>query len=167
MTAPVPARISIRSTRQEAVRHESRTHRSNWVHRISHTRGLQAHGHEVTALVRDDAQADTVTAHGATPALVDLYDRPAVVRPLTPGGRRHPHRQSWDETSADLDSAVVDAAIEAFDGTGKPYLHISGVWVYGDNTAISEDSPFKAPPWWHGRSQSSTGCSTPQTCAAW
>jgi nucleoside-diphosphate-sugar epimerase len=50
-----------------------------------------------------------------------------------------------DETSADLDSAVVDAAIEAFDGTGKPYLHISGQWVYGDNTHITEESPFDSP----------------------
>ena len=50
-----------------------------------------------------------------------------------------------DESSADLDSAVVDAAIEAFDGTGKPYLHISGGWVYGDNTHITEESPFDPP----------------------
>ena len=50
-----------------------------------------------------------------------------------------------DETSADLDSAVVDAAIEAFDGTGKPYLHISGAWVYGANPAITEESPFDPP----------------------
>jgi nucleoside-diphosphate-sugar epimerase len=50
-----------------------------------------------------------------------------------------------DETSADLDSAVVDAAIEAFDGTGKPYLHITGAWVYGANPAITEDSPVDSP----------------------
>jgi len=50
-----------------------------------------------------------------------------------------------DETSADLDSAVVDSVIEAFAGTGKPYLQISGVWVYGDNLAIDEQSPFDAP----------------------
>ena len=31
-----------------------------------------------------------------------------------------------DETSADLDAAVADAAIDAFAGTGKPYIHISG-----------------------------------------
>jgi len=36
----------------------------------------------VTALVRDDAQADTVAVRGATPAVVDLYDRPAVARLL-------------------------------------------------------------------------------------
>ncbi len=50
-----------------------------------------------------------------------------------------------DETSADLDTAVVDAAIEAFGGTGKPYIHITGAWVYGENTDISEDSPIDAP----------------------
>ncbi len=40
---------------------------------------------------------------------------------------------------------MVDAAIEAFDGTGKPYLHISGAWIYGTNPSISEDSPFDPP----------------------
>jgi nucleoside-diphosphate-sugar epimerase len=39
----------------------------------------------------------------------------------------------------------VDAVINAFAGTGKPYIHISGMWVYGNNTAISEQSPFNAP----------------------
>ena len=38
---------------------------------------LQEHGHQVTALVRDDAQADRLAAIGATPAVVDLYERPA------------------------------------------------------------------------------------------
>jgi uncharacterized protein YbjT (DUF2867 family) len=41
---------------------------------------LYKHGHEVTALVRNDDQADLVAARGATPIVVDLYDRPAVVR---------------------------------------------------------------------------------------
>ena len=40
---------------------------------------------------------------------------------------------------------MADAAIEAFAGTGKPYLHISGVWVYGANPAITEESPFDPP----------------------
>jgi len=40
---------------------------------------LLEHGHEVTALVRDHDQADSVAARGATPIVVDLYDRPAVV----------------------------------------------------------------------------------------
>ena len=40
---------------------------------------LHKHGHEVTALVRSRDQADVVAANGATPLVIDLYDRPAVV----------------------------------------------------------------------------------------
>jgi nucleoside-diphosphate-sugar epimerase len=112
----------------------------------SHILGeLQEHGHEVTALVRDEAQAETVAARRAKPAVVDLYDRPAVVD-LLRGADGAIHTASpGDETSADLDSGVVDAAIEAFDATGKPYLHITGAWVYGANPSITEESPIDAP----------------------
>ncbi|MDX6541317.1 MAG: hypothetical protein QOI71_2927 [Gaiellales bacterium] len=106
---------------------------------------LQEHGHEVTALVRDDAQAGVVAAHGATPTVIDLYDRPAVVKVLSAADGAIHTASPGDATSADLDSAAVDAAIEAFAGTGKPYIPISGTWVYGDNTSISEGSPFNPP----------------------
>src|SRR5438874_11559144 len=92
---------------------------------------LQGHGHDVTALVRDEAQADIVGSRGATPAVVDLYDRPAVVSVLSAADGAIHTASPGDETSANLDSAVVDAAIEGFAGTGKPYLHISGQWVAG------------------------------------
>jgi nucleoside-diphosphate-sugar epimerase len=107
---------------------------------------LLEHGHEVTALVRDHDQADSVAARGATPIVVDLYDRPAAVG-LLRGADGAIHTASpGDETSANLDSAVADAAIEALAGTGRPYIHISGMWIYGDNTSISEESPANPPP---------------------
>jgi nucleoside-diphosphate-sugar epimerase len=106
---------------------------------------LQEHGHEVIALVRDDAQADRVAAIGATPAVVDLYDRPALTSKFSSADGAIHTASPLDATSANLDSAVVDAATDAFAGTGKPYLHMSGVWIYGDNTAITEESPIKAP----------------------
>ena len=106
---------------------------------------LQDHGHEVTALVRDDTQADIVKARGATPAVADLYDRPAVAGLLGKTDGAIHTASPGDATSAGLDSAVVDAVTGAFGGTGKPYLHISGAWVYGNNTSITEESPFHAP----------------------
>ena len=107
---------------------------------------LRDNGHEVTAFVRDDAQADRVAANGATPAVVDLYDRPTVAGLLRDADAAVHTASPGDATSADLDTAVVDAVLDAFDGTGKPYAQISGLWVYGNNTAITEDSPFNAPP---------------------
>jgi nucleoside-diphosphate-sugar epimerase len=106
---------------------------------------LLGHGHQVTALVRDTAQADAVAARGATPAVVDLYDRPAVVRVLSDADGAVHTASPGDATSADLDSAVVDAVIDAYAGTGKPYVQISGTWVYGANPSINEESPFNAP----------------------
>jgi nucleoside-diphosphate-sugar epimerase len=106
---------------------------------------LHSHGHEVTALVRDDDQADIVAARGAKPAVVDLYDRPAVASLLSDADAAIHTASPGDATSADLDTAVVDAVTGAFAGTGKPYLQISGSWVYGNNTAITEDSPFNPP----------------------
>jgi len=106
---------------------------------------LYKHGHEVTALVRDDAQADTVAARGATPVVVDLYDRPTVARLLGNADGAIHTASPGDATSANLDSAVVDAVIDAFGRTGKPYLQISGLWIYGANPSITEASPFNAP----------------------
>ena len=106
---------------------------------------LYKHGHEVTALVRNDDQADIVAARGATPAVVNLYDQPAVVSLFRDTDGAIHTASPGDATSANFDSAVVDAAIDAYTRTGKPYIEISGQCVYGANTAITEDSPFQAP----------------------
>jgi nucleoside-diphosphate-sugar epimerase len=107
---------------------------------------LQEHGHQVVALVRDDTQADLVAAHDVSPMVVDLHDRPTVMSVLgNVDGAIHT-ASPGDATSADLDSAVADAAIGALASTGKPYLHMSGLWIYGANPSITEESPIDAPP---------------------
>src|SRR5215207_10112786 len=106
---------------------------------------LIEHGHEVMALVRDDAGAEAVAARGATPAVIDHYDRAAVAGLLSEADGAIHTASPGDETSADLDAAVADAAIDAFAGTGKPYIQIGGLWVYGANSAIDEESPFDPP----------------------
>src|SRR5689334_5440216 len=76
---------------------------------------LHEHGHEVVALIRDDAAAERVAGHGATPTRIDLTDRPAVVSLLSGADAAIHTASPGDATSADLDSAVADAAIEAID----------------------------------------------------
>jgi nucleoside-diphosphate-sugar epimerase len=107
---------------------------------------LVAHGHEVTALVRGEEEAIAVAGQGAKATVVDLYDRAAVVNVLIDLDGSVHTASPGDATSADLDSAMADAVIEAFSGSGKPHIQISGLWVYGTNTAITEDSPRNAPP---------------------
>ena len=106
---------------------------------------LVSHGHDVTALVRDEKQAAIVADRGAKAAVVDLYDRPAVAKVFSDADGAVHTASPGDATSADLDSAVVDAAVEAYSTSGKPYAQISGLWVFGSNLSITEESPFAAP----------------------
>jgi putative NAD(P)-binding protein len=106
---------------------------------------LTTNGHTVTALVQGDDQAQAVRSRGAEPAIVDLYDQVAVTKIFeTADGAVHT-ASPGDETSAGLDSAVVDAAIAAYGSSGKPYVHISGLWIYGSNLDVTERSTVNAP----------------------
>src|ERR1700728_997928 len=106
---------------------------------------LVAHGHEVTAIVRNEDDAISVATQGATAAVVDLYDRAAVVSVLARSDGSIHTASPGDATSADLDSAMADAVIEAFSGSGRPHIQISGLWVYGTTTAITGDAPRNPP----------------------
>ena len=63
---------------------------------------LKEHGHEVTALLRDQAQADTVAARGANPTVVELYDRTAVASLLSQADAAIHTASPGDATTADL-----------------------------------------------------------------
>jgi nucleoside-diphosphate-sugar epimerase len=101
---------------------------------------LRSHDHQVIALVRDDLEAASVAAKGATPAIIDLCDRPAVEKLFSVSDGAVHTASPGDETSVQLDSAVIDAAVEAFGHTSKPYAHIGGLWNFGSNTSITEES---------------------------
>ena len=114
---------------------------------------LLANGHQVTALVRDDAQARSVADRGATPVVVDLYDRPAVVRALVVADGAIHTASPGDATSADLDGAVVGAVIEAFDGTGKPYIQIGDFGYTGTTPPSTRARRSMRRRWWPGRNR--------------
>src|SRR6202034_4065693 len=80
---------------------------------------LRSHDHQVIALVRDDLEAASVAATGATPAIIDLCDQPAVEKLFSVSDGAVHTASPGDETSARLDSAVIDAAVEAFGHTSK------------------------------------------------
>ena len=106
---------------------------------------LVAAGHQVTAVVRSEASAETVRSGGATPLLGDLTDVAWLTRQLA-GVDGAVHTASpGDASSAGFDRAVVTAVAAAFAGTGKPYVHTGGVWVWGSGADITEDGPFAAP----------------------
>ncbi|OCI29848.1 NAD-dependent epimerase/dehydratase family protein [Oerskovia enterophila] len=106
---------------------------------------LVARGHEVTALVRSEGSARTVEAAGATPAVVDLTDTTAVATLLADADAAVHAAAASDGSSPTIDASVVDAVLATFDGTDRPFVHTSGIWVYGNGEAIDEDSPLDPP----------------------
>jgi nucleoside-diphosphate-sugar epimerase len=106
---------------------------------------LLEHGHDVTAIVRSEERARRVEAAGATPVVDDLSDRPHLVYLMRESdGVIHTAATSGERAEA-LDRGVAEAAIEALSGSGKPYLHSGGAWVYGAGSAITEQDPYDAP----------------------
>jgi len=77
--------------------------------------------------------------------VVDLFDKAAVVSPLSDAEAAIHTASPGTRPARTWTRPWSDAAIEAFDGTGKPYLHITGAWVYGANESITEESPIDAP----------------------
>ena len=106
---------------------------------------LVARGHQVTAAVRSAESAEKVSALGATPVTGDLTDSAWVVEQLHRVDGAVHTASPGDASSADLDAAVATAAVQAFAGTTKPYVHTSGLWIWGAGEGLSEQSPL-APP---------------------
>ncbi|TPW77628.1 NAD-dependent epimerase/dehydratase family protein [Schumannella soli] len=100
-------------------------------------------GHEVTAIVRSNESAAKVTAHGATAVIGDLSDSTWLATKLREvDGAIH---LATDNQGPALDDAVVDAVINGFAGTDKPYVHTGGIWVWGSGADISEDDAQNPP----------------------
>jgi nucleoside-diphosphate-sugar epimerase len=106
---------------------------------------LKEAGHTVVAPVRNTASAQLVTAAGGDAVVGDVTNvdwfaeqlaaADAAIHTATPG----------DATSAEFDARIVDGVLAAFTGSAKPYLHTSGVWLWGSNAHISEDAPLDPP----------------------
>lgn len=97
-------------------------------------------GHAVTALVRDESKAQLVRDAGATAVVGDATDSALVTR-LARESDGVVHLAS----GRDVDPVFIAAALEGLAGTGKPFVHTGGIWTYGSNQDITEDSPA-APP---------------------
>ncbi|WP_426624082.1 NAD-dependent epimerase/dehydratase family protein [Leifsonia sp. McL0607] len=94
----------------------------------------------MTALVRDEPKAQIVRDAGASAVVGDATDSALVTR-LARESDGVIHLAS----ARDVDSVFVAAALDGLSGSGKPFVHTGGVWTYGSNSDITEDSPA-APP---------------------
>ncbi|SDT39711.1 Nucleoside-diphosphate-sugar epimerase [Friedmanniella luteola] len=102
-------------------------------------------GHRVTAAARSVESAEKLRDAGATPVTGDLTDTAWVAGQLDRADGAVHLASPGDASNAALDAAVAAAAVQAFSGTTKPYVHTSGLWIWGAGVGLSEGSPL-APP---------------------
>ncbi|MEV4625288.1 NAD-dependent epimerase/dehydratase family protein [Micromonospora sp. NPDC049523] len=108
--------------------------------------GLLLDGHEVTAIARSDDAVATITATGATALSGDVTDSDllsqaareadGVIHVVTPGG----------QITDALDNAVVTGVLAGIEGSGKPYIHSSGIWVHGNTHGVADENTPLDPP---------------------
>ncbi|WP_349307863.1 MULTISPECIES: NAD-dependent epimerase/dehydratase family protein [unclassified Streptomyces] len=102
-------------------------------------RALVRRGIAVTALARGESAARTVSALGAEPVTGELTDAGAL---RAAASRADGVIHLGFSYSADAGGIDAAAARALQDGVGSgPYIHTSGVWVYGD----TEGSPTRIP----------------------
>ena len=106
---------------------------------------LREAGHAVSAVVRSDRAAEQVRATGASPLVGDLTDSAWLAGELGKTDGAIHTASPGDATSPAFDRAVVAAVRQAYDQTSKPYVHTSGLWIYGAGADLTEDSPLNPP----------------------
>jgi nucleoside-diphosphate-sugar epimerase len=104
-----------------------------------------AAGHHVVALVRNETAAVKIRSVGADPVVGNLFDAVWAAQQFGPADAVVHTANTNDESAAQLDQSVVLAAVHALAGTGKPYIHTTGTWIYGNNPDMTEESPIKPP----------------------
>lgn len=106
---------------------------------------LRERGHEVTALVRNDAAAAKVAGRGVQPVHGGLADLDVLTAAAQRADAAMHLAQDYGPDSAAIDLA---AATAIQDGIGsRPYVHTGGLWSYGDTAGIvDETAPYDPPP---------------------
>jgi nucleoside-diphosphate-sugar epimerase len=100
---------------------------------------LRAQGHQVTAVVRSEESAKAVTGAGADAVIGDVTDAGWLAGHLV-GVEGAIHLAQLEPTG---DDAVLEAVSAAFEGSTRPFVYTSGVWIFGNNADITEESPLR------------------------
>jgi len=98
---------------------------------------LQSAGHDVTGLARSDKAEQQLRSRGIRVWRGTLENAKELAAPAGNADGVIHTALSNDAGAGLYDTAAVEAMLRALDGTGKPFIYTSGVWVMG-NTGTSK-----------------------------
>ena len=109
---------------------------------------LQKAGHKVTGLARTPEKAKQLESRGVRAALGDLLQPETVAAPARAAEGVIHTANTNNANSAQADAAVVRAILKCLEGTSKPFVYTSGVWVLGStgNKIADEQTPLNPTP---------------------
>jgi nucleoside-diphosphate-sugar epimerase len=107
-------------------------------------RALQEEGHEVSGLARSLEAATRLEAAGVEVVWGALTELSVLYRGARAADAVIHLGATGQEDQAEVDTAAVGAMLNAVEGTGKPFIYTSGIWVLGDtgDGVADEDAPL-------------------------
>jgi nucleoside-diphosphate-sugar epimerase len=109
---------------------------------------LRKQRHRVSMLTRNASSAREARALGAEAVQGDLRD-PDTFLGRTRSADAVIHLANTGDSDADqVDQEATRAMVEALEGSGKPFIYTSGVWVLGSSAEgeLDEESPVSPAP---------------------
>lgn len=105
---------------------------------------LQAEGHDVSGLARSVEAATRLESMGAEVVWGALTELSVLSRGARAADAVIHLGATGQEDQAEVDTAAVGAMLNAVEGTGKPFVYTSGIWVLGDTggRVVDEDAPL-------------------------
>lgn len=109
---------------------------------------LQAAGHTVIGLARSDDAAQRLEARGIRAFIGDLNDPARVAQGAYEANAVIYAASASGPDTPQTDLKAVEAILSALDGTGKPFIYTSGVWVMGNTgeQIADEETPLAPTP---------------------
>jgi nucleoside-diphosphate-sugar epimerase len=109
---------------------------------------LQKADHKVVGLARTPEKAKVLEARGIRAHLGDLLKPETVASGARMADGVIHTANTNDADSAQADLAVVRSMLTALEGTGKPFIYTSGVWVLGStgDQVATEQTPVNPTP---------------------
>jgi nucleoside-diphosphate-sugar epimerase len=109
---------------------------------------LQKAGHKVTGLARTTEKAKQLESRGVHACMGDLLNPETLTAPARAAGGVIHTANTNDANSANVDAAAVRAILKALEGSRKPFVYTSGVWVLGTtgDKVADEKTPLNPTP---------------------
>lgn len=109
---------------------------------------LQKAGHKVSGLARNAERAKLLEARGVRAVVGDLLEPETVAAAAGKADGVIHTANTNDANAGQVDAGVVRTILKTLEGSGKPFLYTSGVWVLGStgDRVADENTPVNPTP---------------------